>query len=141
MYVRAGRPVFARPCVGVHKSTSLMSSSLLLQQCQIPYVIECRKCKKVYIGSTQALNTRISQHKCNIMLPENRKLYASKHLHKCSNGLFKMMPMYQTDDYTLLQRKEKKFHKKFKQTLNRTCLYTPKTSTHARTRTHNPSGR
>ena len=33
MYVRAGRPAFGRPCVGVHKSTSLMSSSLLLQQC------------------------------------------------------------------------------------------------------------
>ena len=33
MYVRAGRRAFARPCVGVHKSTSLMSSSLLLQQC------------------------------------------------------------------------------------------------------------
>ena len=33
MYVRTGRPAFARPCVGVHKSTSLMSSSLLLQQC------------------------------------------------------------------------------------------------------------
>ena len=33
MYVRAGRPAFARPCVGVHKSISLMSSSLLLQQC------------------------------------------------------------------------------------------------------------
>ena len=32
MYVRAGRPAFARPCVGVHKSTSLMSSCLLLQQ-------------------------------------------------------------------------------------------------------------
>ena len=32
MYVRAGHPAFARPCVGVHKSTSLMSSSLLLQQ-------------------------------------------------------------------------------------------------------------
>ena len=30
MYVRAGRPAFARP---IHKSTSLMSSSLLLQQC------------------------------------------------------------------------------------------------------------
>ena len=28
MYVRAGRPAFARPCVGIHKSTSLMSSSL-----------------------------------------------------------------------------------------------------------------
>ena len=33
VYVRAGRPAFARPCVEVHKSTSLMSSSLLLQQC------------------------------------------------------------------------------------------------------------
>ena len=33
MYVRAGPPAFARPYVGVHRSTSLMSSSLLLQQC------------------------------------------------------------------------------------------------------------
>ena len=33
MYVRAGRPAFARLYVGVHRSTSLMSSSLLLQQC------------------------------------------------------------------------------------------------------------
>ena len=30
IYVRAGRPAFARPCVGVHKSTFLMSSSLEL---------------------------------------------------------------------------------------------------------------
>ena len=33
LYVRAGRPAFARPYVGVHRSTSLMSSYLLLQQC------------------------------------------------------------------------------------------------------------
>ena len=33
MYVRAGHPAFARPYVGVHSSISLMSSSLLLQQC------------------------------------------------------------------------------------------------------------
>ena len=33
MYFRAGRPAFARSYVGVHRSTSLMSSSLLLQQC------------------------------------------------------------------------------------------------------------
>ena len=32
MYVRACRPAFACPCEGVHRSTSLMSSSLLLQQ-------------------------------------------------------------------------------------------------------------
>ena len=33
MYVQVGRPAFARPYVGVHRSTSLMSSSLLLQPC------------------------------------------------------------------------------------------------------------
>ena len=33
MYVRDGRPAFARPYVGVHWSTSLMSSPLLLQLC------------------------------------------------------------------------------------------------------------
>ena len=32
MYVWAGRPAFAWPYVGVHRSISLMSSSLLLQQ-------------------------------------------------------------------------------------------------------------
>ena len=33
MYVRAGRPAFAWTYAGVYRSTSLMSSSLLLQQC------------------------------------------------------------------------------------------------------------
>ena len=33
MYVRAGHPAFAWPYVGVHRSTSLMNLSLLLQQC------------------------------------------------------------------------------------------------------------
>ena len=33
MYVRAGHPAFAWPYVGVHRRTSLMSSSLLLRQC------------------------------------------------------------------------------------------------------------
>ena len=33
MYVRAGRPAFAWPYAGVHRSTSLMRSSMLLQQC------------------------------------------------------------------------------------------------------------
>ena len=32
-YVLAGHPTLARPCEGVHRRTSLTSSSLLLQQC------------------------------------------------------------------------------------------------------------
>ena len=42
MYVRAGRLAFAWPYVGVHRSTSLMSSSLLLQQC--PACLVCLTC-------------------------------------------------------------------------------------------------
>ena len=49
MYVRAGRPAFARPCVGVHKSTSLMSSSQLLQQC--PACLVCLTWIVFVIGS------------------------------------------------------------------------------------------
>ena len=33
MYVRGGYPAFVRPYAGFHRSTSLMSSALLLQQC------------------------------------------------------------------------------------------------------------
>ena len=42
MYVRAGRPAFAWPYAGVHRSTSLMSLSLLLQQC--PACLVCLTC-------------------------------------------------------------------------------------------------
>ena len=49
MYVRAGRPAFARPCVGVHKSTSLMSSSLLLQQCPASRERESKARVHIYI--------------------------------------------------------------------------------------------
>ena len=39
MYVRAGRPAFAWPYAGVHRSTSLMSSSLLLRQCPVCFCL------------------------------------------------------------------------------------------------------
>ena len=35
MYVLAGHPAFAHPCEGLHRSMSLMSSSLLLQWCSV----------------------------------------------------------------------------------------------------------
>ena len=43
MYVRAGRPAVARSYAGVHRSTSLMSSSLLLQH-------HCKVVKYKYIN-------------------------------------------------------------------------------------------
>ena len=64
--------------------------------------------KKVYIGSTQVLNDRVSLHENDIKFPENKKNYVSKHFYECCNGIFKIMPIYQTDVQSLLQIKEKK---------------------------------
>ena len=46
----------------------------------VVYIIECSECKEIYIGSTQALNTRTSLHKSNIKIEENGKLNVLKHL-------------------------------------------------------------
>ena len=53
MYVRAGRPAFAWPYVGVHRSRSLTSSSLLLQQCpaclaRLTCIVFVMRCKWPY---------------------------------------------------------------------------------------------
>ena len=86
----------------------------------IVYIIEYSECKEIYIGLTQAFNTRITLHRSNIKIEENRKLSVSKHLYQCSRGKFEIMPIYQTNDYTLLQIKEKNFIDKFKPKLIKT---------------------
>ena len=48
MYVRAGRPAFSRPCEGVHRSISLTSSSLLLQQYSIRLIFTSYAYKLLY---------------------------------------------------------------------------------------------
>ena len=62
----------------------------------------------MYSESTQALNTRISLHRSNTEITENRKLNVSKYLHECSQGKFEFMPIYQINDYT--RKKEKSFY-------------------------------
>ena len=59
-------------------------------------------------------------HKSNIKIEINRKLFVSKHSFECCYGLFKTMPIFQTDNYNLLQIKEKDFVEKYKPTLNKT---------------------
>ena len=63
-----------------------------------------------------------SLRRSNIKIEENRKLNVSKHLYQCSRGKFKIIPIYQINDYTLLQIKEKKFRDKFKPKLNKTWI-------------------
>ena len=58
----------------------------------------------------------------NMKIEENRKLDVSKQLYQCSQIKFKIMPIYQTNVYTLLQIKEKNFIDKFKPNLNKTWI-------------------
>ena len=60
MNVRAGRPAFARPYVGVHRSISLMSSSLLLQQCPAFIYICIYTQTDRFIVSSVRLNTQVA---------------------------------------------------------------------------------
>ena len=75
MYVRAGRAAFARPYVGVHRSASLMSSSLLLQQCPaclvcLAWIVFVMGGKWPYswclVGCCQGLVQYCSQYSCVI---------------------------------------------------------------------------
>ena len=79
----------------------------------IVYIIEWSECKEIYIGSIQALNSRSSLPRSNIKIEENGKLNVSKHLYQCSWGKFKIIPIYQNNDYTLLLIKESYFIDKF----------------------------
>ena len=67
----------------------------------------CENCKQTYIGCTKNFNNRVSLHKSNIRIEIYRKLFVSKYIFGCSHGLFKTMPIFQTDNYYLLQIKEK----------------------------------
>ena len=77
----------------------------------VVFIIECNGCKEIYMRVNT--DTRTSLHRNNININENRKLNVSKHRYQYSQGKFKIMPLYQTNDYRLLQIK-KKFMDKFK---------------------------
>ena len=75
LYNLAGRPAFSRPYVGVHRSTSLMSSSLLLQQCpaclvRLTWIVFVIGHKWPYswclVGCPPGLVQYCSQHSCVI---------------------------------------------------------------------------
>ena len=84
MYVLAGRPAFARPYVGVHRSTSLMSSSLLLQQCsaclvRLTWMFSWWEAGSRIFGALWDVATRLSTFLCNCRLASSPAvLLASK---------------------------------------------------------------
>ena len=55
------------------KTKFKINKNLSCNSKNVVYIIECSECKEIYIGSTQALNTRTSFHRSNIKIEENRK--------------------------------------------------------------------
>ena len=120
MYVQAGRHAFAQLYIGVCRSTSLMNSSLLLRQC--PACLVRLTCIDFVMGGMWPYSWcfvgccpqdlfNISRRpgyystKAILKYKKIKKLNVSKPLYKCNNEKFKTMPIYQTNDDTLLQRK------------------------------------
>ena len=92
MYIRAGRASFARPYVGVHRSTSLMSSTLLLI-----YIYACVSIHKwLYIIKNYSNNKNniygvvVNKLDCDILLCEF-KLYLRYYAHLRTNSVRKCM--------------------------------------------------
>ena len=76
--VRKGKSyTFKNPKTKLKKNKNLTCNSK-----NVVCIIEYSECKEIYIGSTQALNTRTSLYRSNINIEENRKLNVSKHLYQ-----------------------------------------------------------
>ena len=73
MHVRASRPAFAWPYARVHRSTSLMSSSLLLQQC--PACLARLTCIVFVMGDKWA----VQLVSCGVLPPRTCSVLLSQH--------------------------------------------------------------
>ena len=116
MYVRAGHPAFAWPYVGVHRSTSLMSSSLLLQQC--PACLVCLTWIVFMMGGRWAYSWCLvgccHQHLFNIARNIDRLsiIWRSDLTNKIKRSFFQAavvsILLYGCTTWTLTKRLEKK---------------------------------
>ena len=95
----------------------------------IIYKLTCNSCNNYYIGKTTNLKDRVSKHKSDARLAQQRMLEnryvmkVSKHLNSCSAVTifdFKIVPFFEVKNPTLLAMLtvEDHFIKKFKPTLN-----------------------
>ena len=74
MYVWAGRPAFVRSYVGVHRSTSLMSSSLLLQLCPACLVRLTIEKGTLGLPSTTVANNNYNEYFVTLIIHINHPL-------------------------------------------------------------------
>ena len=102
MYVHAGRPAFAQPYVGVHRSTSLMSSFPLSRQIHLP--------RKQRIINRKDIDTRLT--KAWTVIDRLSIIWKSDLTDKMKRSFFQAVVisilLYGCTTWTLTKRLEKK---------------------------------
>ena len=71
---------------------------------EVVYIIICPKCKNSYVGQTQSLRNRVTLHKEQITHEQYKHLQVSKHLAECSQGKFKIMPIFQCKGQSRIEK-------------------------------------
>ena len=60
---------------------------------EVVYLLVCSNCGLFYVGWTNNLRKRVTLHREQINHEKYRHLTVSKHISRCSNGVFKIMPI------------------------------------------------
>ena len=72
------------------------------------YAIICDNCNDFYIGQTgNELRQRMTVHRQQTRNNDLRFLHVNKHIHRCSNNVFKVIPLYQMYSNDTIQRETK----------------------------------
>ena len=108
MYVRAGRPAFARPYVGVHRSTSLMNSSLLLRKNQNGFRRNRSTTSKILTTSRILEDVRVKNLLVTLLFVDFTKAFDSIHRGKMEQILLAYgLPKETVAAITILYRNTK----------------------------------
>ena len=84
-----------------------VKSSISCKSRNVIYAILCTKCESFYVGQTENLRNRVTVHKGQIKHDEYGHLNVSKHLKSCTNGKFKIFPIYNCHGANRLIREAK----------------------------------
>ena len=135
MYVQAGRPAFAWSYAGVHRSTSLMSSSLFHQQCpaclvRLTYIVFVTEGSWPYswclVGCCHQDLFNIAR---SILVYIHIYIFMYIYIYicsKCSGQLGKFIHQFQPETKTLIRKLERILIKSYRQNVsllfNQTCF-------------------
>ena len=98
----------------VHQDMSCKSQNII-------YSAICSNCEEFYVGETKnELRTRMTLHRQQTMHKELTIIRANKHFQECSDGIFKIFPIYKinVDSDSYRKRKEEQFINILKPSLN-----------------------